>query len=294
MEFHQLRYFVAAAETGSMSKAAEREHVSQPALSRQVAQLERRLGVTLFDRVKKRIVLNDAGRAFLPRARRLLCDAETAAQQLQERFGRGKRTLRIGFVGPFLDDLVAPTVRELRRRHRGLEVALFDLPPRAQADRLVNGELDAGILANLDDPRGALRTRRLGRYRFAAVLPEGHPLAGRRTIALGALRSEAWVSLDDAFYPGRRRFLIDACAEAGFEPDVRAELDSVGMMLGAVAAGDGVALAPWHSEKLPHDGCRFVKLQAPVPVVDLLLVTARGADVAQLQDLYEELRRHGG
>ena len=78
MEFHQLRYFTAAAEDMSISRAAEKLHVTQPALSRQIAALEAELGIPLFDRVKKRIVLTDAGRFFLPKARQIICDAETS------------------------------------------------------------------------------------------------------------------------------------------------------------------------------------------------------------------------
>lgn len=76
MEFHQLRYFVAAAEEMSMSRAAGRVHVSQPALSRQIALLEEEIGVLLFDRIRKRIHLTEAGRFFLVKAKQLLCDAE--------------------------------------------------------------------------------------------------------------------------------------------------------------------------------------------------------------------------
>ncbi len=294
MEFHQLRYFVAAAETGSMSQAARREHVSQPALSRQVAQLERRLGVALFERRRQRIRLTDAGRFFLPKARQLLCDAATAQQLLEERFGGARRTLRLGFLGPFLDDLVVPVVRELKQAHEGLVVALFDLAPRAQLERLLAHELDAAIVANLDpEHRDRLAVRVLSRHRYAVALPATHALAQRRTLALAALRGERWVSLADAFFPGRGAFLRAACAEAGFEPDVAAEVDSVSTMLGAVAAGDGVALVPRHSEKLPHDGCVFVPLEAPVPVSELVLVTRRGDARGELEALHGLLRARG-
>ena len=87
MEFHQIRYFVAVAEELSVSRAAERLHVTQPALSRQIGVLEGTLGVALFERVRKRMYLSEAGRWFLPRARQLLCDAETAVQQVGERWG---------------------------------------------------------------------------------------------------------------------------------------------------------------------------------------------------------------
>ena len=117
MEFHQLRYFIAAAEDLSISRAAVRLHVSQPALSRQVALLEEEMGVALFDRIRQRIHLTDAGRFFLARARQLVCDAETAVQQTRENFSAARRTLRLGFLPLFLDDIVAPAMREFRQRH---------------------------------------------------------------------------------------------------------------------------------------------------------------------------------
>lgn len=290
MEFHQLRYFVAAAETGSMSRAAERAHVSQPALSRQVAQLERQLGVALFERKQQRIHLTEAGRFFLPKARQILCDAETTEQQLREQFAGQKPTLRLGFISPFLDDLVAPTVRQLKQAHRQLHVALFDLSPRAQLERLASNELDAAILGNLDaEHRSQFTVRRLSKHRFAAALPADHALAKQKVLSLSALRTEPWVSLADAFFPGRSEFLRATCAEAGFEPNVVAELDSVSMMLGAVAAGDGVALAPMHSSRLPHDGCVFVRLQPPVPVVELALVCRRREQMPEVNTLHELL-----
>jgi DNA-binding transcriptional LysR family regulator len=292
MEFHQLRYFVAAAELGSMSQAAVREHVSQPALSRQVALLERQLGVLLFERRRQRIHLTEAGRCLLPRARQLLCDAATAEQQLRERFGDGRRTLRLGFITPFLDDLVAPTVRALKQRHRRLGVALFDLPPKAQLERLAAHELDAAVLANLDpEHRRQFSTRTLSRHPFAAALPSTHALAARKTVALHELRHDEWVSLADAFFPGRRAFLTAACQDAGFTPQIAIEVDSVPMMLGSVATGDGIALVPRHSEKLPHDGCVFVRLEPPVPISELLLVTARGNTLPELATLTELLLR---
>src|SRR5262245_55430291 len=180
MEFHQLRYFVAAAETSSFTAAAKAEHVTQPALSRQIAQLETRLGVKLFERTRQRVVLTDAGRWFLPRAKQLLCDAATGEQQLRERFAGAPRTLRLGCV--------APLVRELKKKHRKVTVALFDLPPRAQLERLAAHELDVAILANLDaEHRERFAVRPLSRHRFAAVLPNAHAAVGDRPIPLASL-----------------------------------------------------------------------------------------------------------
>ncbi len=108
MEFHQLRYFTAAAELLSISRAAERLHVSQPALSRQIRVLEDELGTPLFDRIRQRIRLTEAGAAFLPRARQILQDAEQAVREVRGQFGGARASLRLGFITPILDDLVVP------------------------------------------------------------------------------------------------------------------------------------------------------------------------------------------
>jgi DNA-binding transcriptional LysR family regulator len=297
MEFHQLRYFVAAAEELSISRAAVRLHVTQPALSRAIALLESELGVPLFDRIRMRIHLTDAGRFFLAKARQIICDAETGAQQVREQFGKARRTLRLGFLTPFLDDLVAPAVREFRQRHPKTRISLFELSPRAQLDRLRNHELDAAILGNIDErDRGHFAIRRLARHRLAAVLPDDHPLVARKTIKLSALARERWISLSDAFFPGRREFLRNICQAAGFEPDIVSEVDSLSMLLGAVTTGEGVAVLPAHAQKLPHAGCVFVSLAAPAPVADLLLVLPNhppSPELATLTALLSDLAERG-
>lgn len=295
MEFHQLRYFVAAAEELNMSRAAERVHVSQPALSRQIALLEDELGVPLFDRIRKRIHMTEAGRFFFAKAKQLLCDAELSSQQVREQFGGVRRTLRLAFISPFLDDLVAPAVREFQQRHPHAQVSLFDLPPRAQLDRLRQHELDAAILANLDEhDRDLFTVKRLSRHRMAIVLPEDHPLAGKKSIKLSALKNDDWVSLSNTFFPGRREFLTECCAQAGFVPRIVAELDSLPLMLAAVATGAGVGIIPGHSEKLPHAGCVFVPLAAPVITTQLLLVLPKEKPTPELASLIALIGERAG
>ncbi len=285
-----MRYFTAAAEDLSMSKAAARLHVTQPALSRQIGVLESELGVALFERVKGRIHLSEAGRFFLPRARQILCDAETLAQLARERFGGARRTLRLGFLTPFLDDLIAPTVRSFRTEHPDVNVSLFELPPQAQLDRLRAGELDAALLGNIDERhRELFSLRKVSRHRMAAILPSDHPLAGRKSVRLAELKNDGWVSLAEAFFPGRREFLLRTTQDHGFEPRIVSEVDSLTLLLGAVASGDGVAILPGHCRKLPHQGAVFVKLAPPVPVSELLLVTLKRPLPAPLKSLTEML-----
>ncbi|MBL9113682.1 MAG: LysR family transcriptional regulator [Verrucomicrobiaceae bacterium] len=295
MEFHQLRYFIAAAEEHSITRASARLHLTQPALSRQIAALEDELGIKLFDRVKQRITLTEAGRFFLGKARQMLCDAETMTQQVRELYGAAPKTVRLGFLPVLLDDLIAPALKEFRQRHPKARVSLFELAPAAQLDRLRAGELDAAVLGNMDDrDRAQFSVRKLSQSTMAAVLPENHPLAKRKSLSLSQLAEENWVSLSDTIYPGRRNFLRQICSKAGFEPEIVSEVDSLSLMLWSVASGEGVALMPEHARKLAHKGCQFVKLSAASAAsatADLLLLTHKappGRELATLIELIAE------
>lgn len=273
MEFHQLRYFVAAAEELSISRAAERVHVSQPALSRQIRLLEEEIGSELFHRIKQRIYLTEAGTFFLARARQLLCDSEMAIQQTQEQFRGVRRTLRLAYLSPFLDDLIAPVVREFQQRHARSKVSLYDLTPRAQLDRLRLRELDIGILANIeDDERKQFVVRTISRHRFIAAIPSNHRLANRKSLKLADLKKDHWISLSNASFPKRREFLISTCKEAGFTPRIAVEMDSLPMMLAEIGTGGGVGIMPAHAAKLPHHGCELIPFSSPTVHSELLMI----------------------
>lgn len=290
MELHQLRYFVATAEELSVTAAAPRVHLSQPALSRQIQSLEEELGVALFDRVRKRLHLTEAGRWFLDRARQILCDAETAAQQVREQFGDGRRTIRLGFLTIFLDDLVAPAVRALRKSSPRTAVALFELSPQAQLDRLRNDEIDLALLGNIgEEDRSRYSVRTLARNPMAAVLPDDHRLASRRQIDLKDLAGDPFVSLSDTVFPGRRQFLRRICQRRGFVPVIAEECDSINLVLAAVSSGAGVALLPAHSAKLPHADSVFVRLKAPVVHAEVMAAHKPGADQGALVALIDHL-----
>ena len=292
MEFHQLRYFIAAAEDLSVTAAAKRLYISQPALSRQIQALEDKLGVPLFDRIRKRMHLTEAGRFFLVRARQIVCDADTSVQLVQEKFGEAKRKIRLGFISIFLDDIVAPAVKAVRKQSDKFEISLHELSPKAQLDRLRDDQLDLALLGNLsDEDRTRYEMKCIMRSPMAAVLPDDHKLAKRKQIILSELQDEPFVSLSDAIFPGRRQFLRNVCQSQGFDPNIAEEADSLSLLLGSVSAGDGVAILPAHSQKLPHAGSVFVHLKTPVIYAEVLAVYKPNQPTGAFRKLLGELEK---
>src|SRR3954465_10857175 len=116
MELHQLRYFVAVAETENFTRAAERSHVSQPSLSQQILKLESEVGHKLFHRLGRKAVLTEAGAAFLERARRILFEVENAAKELAGHPGLGRR-ITVGSVQTVMPYLITPFIADLRETH---------------------------------------------------------------------------------------------------------------------------------------------------------------------------------
>ena len=142
--------------------------------------------------------------------------------------------------------------------------------------------------------RRRFRVRNLLRNRMAAVVPESHPAAGRRTLALSELADQRWVSLSDAMYPGRRAFFEDCCDRAGFRPKSVEETDTLPLMFARIADQDCAGIAPLHSAKIPHAGCVFIPLSAPLITTQLLLVLPKAPGGAALEALAEQLSLRAG
>src|ERR671933_1348872 len=181
MELRHLRYFVAVAEELHFGRAAARLHIAQPPLSRQIRDLERDVGAPLFARVKRRVQLTPAGRAFLPEARLTLSQAERARRTAQ-RAARGEiGRLRVGFVEAAIYSGVLPDVLSFFRMHLpDIGLSLFEMDPRQQGEAFRDGRIDLGVLHSA--PPGAerlLRVEPVYSEPLVAALPHGHRLPRR-------------------------------------------------------------------------------------------------------------------
>ncbi len=234
----QLRYFVAAARSEHMARAADQLDLSQPALSRSIQKLEEELGLPLFDRVGRGVRLNDAGRILLRRVDRANAEFEDALRELKD-FGATK-SVSLGYLSTFGVRLIPELVKGFSALEPGLQFNLFEAPTPLLTKQLLNGEVDLCASTELYDP--GLEWRPLFNEELFALVPVDHRLAARKCIDLIELADEPFVAL--RLGHGLRLVLDELCARAGFKPKITLEGYEVSSLRGLVAAGFGVTLAP--------------------------------------------------
>ncbi len=265
MELRHLRYFVTAAEEKNVSRASVRLHISQPAVSRQIKDLEEELGVQLFKRLRDGLELTDAGNRALVHAREILDQAAVMQEAMTPFCGRSApANLSVGYIPTVLPGFLAHALRIFHQQHDGLRIQIVEMMPREQVEALREGRLD---LALLGMPWPTLKkdfaVRAILRVPMAIVIPSDHALAARRTLDLAELKNEPFVSFHEDQFPGRPKLLKTMFQRASIAPKVVAKAKSFSELLGLVATGRGVAIAPADLDQFPHFGVIFIKLKRP-------------------------------
>ena len=174
MELRHLRYFVAVAEERSFTRAAQRLHIAQPPLSRQIQQLEQLLGAQLFERNSRPLKLTETGRFFYQHAAQLLAQMDEL-ESMARRVGKIERSLSVGFVGSTLYGMLPKIIRRYRQLHAEVELSLHEMSTMDQIAALKEGRIDVGFgRIRTDDP--GIRRVVLREERMIVALPLGHPL----------------------------------------------------------------------------------------------------------------------
>ena len=270
MELRHVRYFVAAAEELNFRRAAERLHVSQPALSVQIQQLEELVGVDLLDRDRHHVALTAAGKVFLEHARRLLRAADEAVRAAG-RAARGETgRMAIGFIAQLSYEWLPLVLRSFRKRYADVEISLSELTPTRQIEELVDRRIDLGIIGlGLPQPHDELEVEVMSEEPLLVALPLDHPMAKRRSIALKELAKEKFIFTARNDAPAFSPWLLALCQRAGFEPQIALETDRSPSALNYVAAGFGVALFPAQIGRLAMPALRFVPMDKATPLYQL-------------------------
>ncbi|MBN2338233.1 MAG: LysR family transcriptional regulator [Acidobacteria bacterium] len=274
MELRHLRYFVAVAEQLHFRHAAEIVHVAQPALSQQIRQLEKELGVTLLERSRHQVRLTPAGKAFYESALGVLRQADQAAAKARKVDSGDAGTIRIGFVSTAAIRVLPDGVKRLQKQVPAAEVKLSELAAGEQIDGLYREQLDIGFVhAKLS--RDVLGTRIVARDRLIAAVPDSSPLARCRRVDLRDLAS--WPAIMPAghsssgFYEQVRM----AYQMAGVRPERvhYTRLLQTGLLL--VAAGVGVSLVPESFQLIHVRGVAYKKLRVEPPLCEMVAAWRR-------------------
>ncbi|MET9361072.1 LysR substrate-binding domain-containing protein [Streptomyces sp. NPDC006632] len=244
MQFQQLLYFVAVAETRHFTRAAERVHVSQPSLSQQIKALENELGAELFSRARGNIALTDAGEALLPLARRILADADTARIEVQELAQLRRGRVRLGATPSLCTGLLPDVLRAFHDRHPGIQLLIEEGGSHDLVRELARGALDlALIVLPLPAASPALTTIELLQEDLVVVSsPAEAPPGSGASVRIGELREAPLVMFRHGY--DLRELTVAACRAEGFEPAFTVEGGEMDAVLGFVRAGLGVAVVP--------------------------------------------------
>ena len=278
MELRRLRYFVAVAEELSFNRAAKRLHIAQPPLSNQIKQLEEELGVLLFERTSRGVLVTEAGELLLEEARRIFVQVDQTTR-IVKRVGHGEvGRLALGFVPSASNEVLPPILRDFRDRFPDVELFLREMRPDHIVQRLNDKQLDAGFLY-LPFENKAFRVECVSREPLVVALPERHPLASEERVELQALAEEPFIlPANYQKMPGLYGQVTAACREAGFVPDaVQKDVWLMQTVVGLVAGGMGVALVPASLRNLHRRGVVYKPVRGLSPTVELGVIW-RGYD----------------
>jgi DNA-binding transcriptional LysR family regulator len=243
MELRHLTVFVAVAEEASFTRAADRLHLVQSAVSASVRGLERELGAALFDRTTRRVELTDAGDALLPEARQVLAAVNSAREAVDQVSGGLRGTLRLGTMqGQAMRAVSVPRLlARFRAEHPGVEVQVSHVGGSVlMADDVRAGRLDLAFVSLPDRRPSGLTLTRISREQMQIACPKGHPLATRAEVDLAALADEPFIEFPEGW--GTRMATDRAFAAAGARRTIVYEVNDVASVIEFIANGLAVAL----------------------------------------------------
>lgn len=255
IELRPLRQFVAVAEELHFGRAAQRLHMTQPALTQAIQQLERKLGAPLLHRSQRRVALAPAGAALLPELRRLIATADALPAQAQAAAAGQAGRLRLGFVSSIAYGPLPGWLRSFRQALPGVQLALREATLDVQLDAFAADQIDAGFVLHADGavPPG-LQAMRVLREPLVLALPELHPLAARKRPLWPALATEPLVIFPRRIAPSLYDAVLGHYRAQGATPAIAQEAIQMQTIVNLVSAGIGIAWVPASLTQLQRPG----------------------------------------
>lgn len=269
MELHQLRYFVAVAETGNFTRASERCNVTQPSLSQQILNLESEVGHKLFHRLGRKAVLTEAGNAFLERARRILFEVENAAKELSDHPSLGRR-ITVGAVQTVMPYLITPFIAQCRQTYPNLQIDAREDFRSDLVRAVVEGDLDLAVVP-LPIKEHRLSVEPLLTEPLLLVVGKNHPIASRTEISINDLAEETFISLGDlsTLSAQIRAFFGDH----NFQPRIGYRCAQVATLKLFVSLGFGISLLPQMARQADdRDTLTYLRITGSAPTREIAVI----------------------
>src|SRR5262245_34122187 len=288
MDLRHFRYFQAVAEDLSFSRAAQRLHIAQPALSRAIKQLEQSLGADLLERSRHHVRLTPAGAVLLREISLLLQHVEESVRRVRRTAAGEEGELRLGYIGPPTQPFLGRLLHDYRRRYPLVSIHLEERTPERVWEMVAKGRLSAALTRPVAAHEAlGLRTIVLREERLGIVVPARHPLARRRFVPWTALAREPLIVLARREGMGLHDAVIAGCRQAGVTPRLAHTPSLIGTVMSYVEAGAGLGIVT-ESVVAPTANLRFVLLK-PVLQVPLVFVWQEDNDSPPVQRFRELL-----
>lgn len=284
MELRHLRYFVAVTERKGFREASRFLHVSQPAISKSLTQLEQELGVNLFARSGRTVRLTPQGEVFYKETLLTLKQSDHAAEAVQ-RAARGEfGSLVLAFCGVATYGFLPRIVQQYKEVQPGVQLMLREMNPPRQELAFLQGEIDVGITRLPFSKKLApdLEVKSILREPLVVAVPTAHLFAGKK-LKVEHLSEEPFILLQRDGAPTVYDAILGLCQRSGFAPKIASEADLMHTLFTLVAAGQGIALVPACVMNLRPVGVRFLRLQHDDYKADLILAWRKDSQSATLQ-----------
>jgi DNA-binding transcriptional LysR family regulator len=268
MELRHLRYFVAVAEEENVSRAALKLHVSQPGLSRQIRDLEEKIGFQLLERSAKSVRLTAAGKVFLTEAREVLQHADAAVNKARAVAQGGSGEIHVGYAPSLTVQILPPMLRKFQGEFPQVRVMLHDLSSEEMLAQL--GAKKLHVALTVRPPGKTLRGLsfvELARYEMVAAVAPNHPLAKLKAITLQQVAPEPLIGLNRKDYPEAHAETKRLFAAAGLKPNFAEEHEGGTGIIAAVEAGRGIALVPSSLACIVGTRVKLIPLKPALPPI---------------------------
>jgi LysR family transcriptional regulator, hydrogen peroxide-inducible genes activator len=270
MEVHQLRYFLAVAEEGSFSRAAERARVAQPSLSQQIQKLEAEIGQPLFDRLKRKVSLTEAGVGLLPFARRILNELADAQHFVADAKNEPSGVVKVGIIATIAPYMVGKLLQGCARKFPKITLKVVEDVTENLVRATDDGEIDVAVISTCRGGPG-MHIEPCAHEGMALAVAKEHRLAKKKVATWLDLRGESILMLHESHCLSRQIRLW--CTARKLRTDEDTEALQVATLLAMVAAGRGVCFLP--EMAVEHEkaaGCAFVELRGKPPEREINLL----------------------